>query len=84
MVRKRTHDRLGGNLEDVHMRNKSKYNRSLVANLDIAKGEKVTEKMLGIKRPGNGLPPKELFKIIGLRAKVDISKDTTLRMSMFY
>ena len=64
--------------------NKSKYNRSLVANLDIAKGEKVTEKMLGIKRSGNGLPPKELFKIIGLRAKVDISKDTTLRMSMFY
>ena len=64
--------------------NKSKYNRSLVANFDIPKGEKVTEKMLGVKRPGNGLSPKELFNIIGLRAKIDISKDTTLHMSMFY
>ena len=40
--------------------------------------------MLGVKRPGNGLPPKELLNIVGLRAKVDLLKDTVFDKTMFY
>jgi N-acetylneuraminate synthase/N,N'-diacetyllegionaminate synthase len=64
--------------------NKNKYRRSLVANLDIPRGEKVTIEMLGVKRPGNGLPPKELLNIVGLRTKVDLLKDTVIDKTMFY
>ena len=49
--------------------------KSVVAREDIAKGVKITEKMLIIKRPGIGLEPKYIYKIIGKKAKKDIKKD---------
>ena len=35
---------------------KKAFRRSLVANAAIAKGAIITEKMLGVKRPGTGIP----------------------------
>jgi sialic acid synthase SpsE len=32
--------------------------KSIVADTDIEKGEKITENMLAIKRPGTGISPK--------------------------
>ena len=49
--------------------------RSIVASKNINKGEKIDFKNLCFKRPGNGLPPSQIYKIIGLKAKVLINKD---------
>jgi len=53
----------------------AKARRSLVAARDIKKGEKLTTKMLGIKKPFNGLEPKYLDDIIGKKIKKDLFED---------
>ena len=64
--------------------NQINYRRSFVAAVDIEKDEIIRDEMLGIKRPGTGILPKRDSKIIGLRAKCRINKDTLLDASMFY
>ena len=57
--------------------------RSLVAKENIKKGEKITEKLLIPKRPGTGIPPYQINKILGKRAKKNIAKDTILKLKDF-
>jgi sialic acid synthase SpsE len=52
--------------------------RSIVAKADIPKGKKIVKSMLVIKRPGTGIKPKDLGKIIGKKAKRDIKSDSIL------
>jgi N,N'-diacetyllegionaminate synthase len=52
--------------------------KSLVAIKDISKGSLISKNMIGIKRPGTGLPPSLLEQIIGKKAKIDILKDSIL------
>ncbi len=52
--------------------NKKAVRRSIVALMDIPKGVIITEEMLAIKRPGIGLEPKFLSRVIGRRAKENI------------
>ena len=49
--------------------------RSVVAKVDIPEGAIITEDMLEVKRPGTGIEPKYMEKVIGKRAKVNIYKD---------
>ena len=49
--------------------------RSVVAKRMIKKGEMILETMLICKRPGTGISPKEMHKLIGRRAKEDIPED---------
>jgi N-acetylneuraminate synthase/N,N'-diacetyllegionaminate synthase len=49
--------------------------KSVVAEKFIPAGTEIKEDMLAIKRPGTGLPPKYLEKIIGKKAKRDIRRD---------
>jgi sialic acid synthase SpsE/spore coat polysaccharide biosynthesis protein SpsF (cytidylyltransferase family) len=49
--------------------------RSLVAEIDIKKGEVITSDMIGIKRPGNGILGFYIDEVIGRVAKEDIKKD---------
>lgn len=56
--------------------------RSIVANQDILAGEVINESMLTFKRPGTGISPIELDKILGKKSKVDIKEDTLLKYSM--
>lgn len=49
--------------------------RSIVAKQDIATGKKITEEMLTFKRPGTGISPSDLEKIIGKKVKVAIKED---------
>jgi len=56
--------------------------KSIIANTDIKPGLKFTENMLTIKRPCNGLPPSEIKKIIGKKAKTYIKKDTPIQKNM--
>jgi N-acetylneuraminate synthase/N,N'-diacetyllegionaminate synthase len=52
--------------------------KSIVAAAQIAKGEVITREKLAIKRPGNGIQPKELDRLVGLRASRAIGKDEVL------
>jgi sialic acid synthase SpsE len=56
--------------------------RSLVSEVDIKEGEVIQEHMLSVKRPGYGVPPKELNKVVGMKALVDISADTVIERKM--
>lgn len=49
--------------------------KSIVAACEIQKGEIFTIENLAIKRPGTGLPPSYLEKIVGKKAKKDFNKD---------
>ncbi len=57
--------------------------RSIVSKGDIKKGTVITEEMLTYKRPGTGIAPTELPRIVGQYAVCDIPDDTILEESMF-
>jgi len=52
-----------------------KLRRSLIAKIDIKKGEVIGEKHIIIKRPGYGIKPKNYNLVIGRVATADIEKD---------
>lgn len=58
--------------------------RSIIAAVDIKKGEKITADKLIIKRPALGLHPKYLGFIIGKTVKADIPKDKWLTWECFF
>ena len=49
--------------------------KGLVSNIDIPKGAKIDENMIGIKRPGLGIAPRDFEKVIGKTALKTIRKD---------
>jgi N-acetylneuraminate synthase/N,N'-diacetyllegionaminate synthase len=49
--------------------------RSIIAKVDIPMGAMITEDMLDFKRPGIGLEPKNIDKILGRKAKIRIRSD---------
>ena len=55
---------------------------SIVSLKDIPAGSIITEKLIDIRRPGTGLPPKYFHKIIGKKAKVDIKSEMPLTWNM--
>jgi N-acetylneuraminate synthase len=56
--------------------------RSIVANMNIIKGTYITEEMITFKRPGTGISPSEIDKVVGKVAKIDIDEDTILHYEM--
>jgi len=56
--------------------------RSLVAASDILEGTRLTEEMIAVKRPGTGLAPRELPRLVGRTARVPISAGTLLELDM--
>jgi sialic acid synthase SpsE len=48
--------------------------RSIVAIADIAEGDRLGEGNIGLRRPGNGLPPAFLDEVLGRRARRPIAK----------
>lgn len=57
--------------------------RSIVARVDIKRGQVIKKDMLDIKRPGTGIATKYFGLIVGAKAIVDIPEDTTLQWKMF-
>lgn len=49
--------------------------KSIVAVRDIKRGERIDETNVTIKRPGSGIQPKDLEKVLGLRVAVDVPAD---------
>ena len=62
---------------------KSKLNarRSIVTNKMIKKGEMFTESNIIMKRPGTGIPPQKIFKVLGKKAKRNLNEDQILKLS---
>lgn len=56
--------------------------KSIIVGKNISKGTKFQKDILEIKRPGTGIKPKYLSKIIGKKAKEDIKKDSILTWDM--
>jgi N,N'-diacetyllegionaminate synthase len=57
--------------------------RSLVARMDITAGTSLTSEMIACKRPGKGIPPTELDRVIGKPCKQDLKAEQVLTWSMF-
>lgn len=57
--------------------------RSLVARVDVPQGTPLELNMLSFKRPGTGIPPNELDRLLGKPAKVRISAEQVLTWEMF-
>lgn len=58
------------------------FSRSLFAVKDIRKGEEFTSDNVKSIRPANGLPPKDLVKVIGKKASQNIYKGTPLNWNL--
>ena len=56
--------------------------RSLIAATDIPAGTEITREMLTVKRPGYGIPPKQLELVVGREARVDIEFDDVITWEM--
>lgn len=59
-----------------------KARRSVVATQDIPAGTTITESMVTTKRPGYGIPARDLRKVYGRVARVDIREDEVLTWEM--
>jgi N-acetylneuraminate synthase/N,N'-diacetyllegionaminate synthase len=55
---------------------------SIVAAIDIPKGTKLSETLLATKRPGTGIPPTELYHLIGKISQNKIKKDELISWNM--
>jgi len=53
--------------------------RSVVSLVEIESGQEITPHMVWTKRPGTGIPSKQLPAVIGRRARVRIHANTLLR-----
>lgn len=56
--------------------------RSIVSAVDIPAGARITREMLTFKRPGTGMSPQDINKVIGCVAGVGIPEDTTIKEGM--
>jgi N-acetylneuraminate synthase/N,N'-diacetyllegionaminate synthase len=56
--------------------------KSLVGKKDIKKGTIISRDAIDIKRPGTGIIPADIDKIIGKKAKINIRKDEVINYKM--
>ena len=61
------------------LENRSTIRKSIVCTVPIKKGEKFTFKNIGFKRPGTGLSPFYVNKVIGRRAKKNMIVDEQIK-----
>ena len=62
---------------------KQSARRSLVARVDIPLGTPLQPDMLACKRPGTGISPGELNRVLGKPAKIDLSAEQVITWEMF-
>jgi N-acetylneuraminate synthase/N,N'-diacetyllegionaminate synthase len=69
---------------DKEMEMRKLCRRSIVAFHDIEKDEIIRRDMIEFKRPGTGLPPKNIKDLIGKRVKNDIKKNEQIKLDNVY
>ena len=62
---------------------KTKLGRSLVSKIDIKKGTILTEDMLCLKSPGDGILWRDRATLLGKKAVQDLEKNITLKENYF-
>ncbi len=67
---------------DSELENRLKLRKSIIALIDINEGKIINEGMVAVMRPGNGISPKHINKVIGKKALLDISSGTPISMEM--
>lgn len=67
-------------LSEEEVETRAKITKSVVSLREIKAGEKFSLENIGIKRPGDGVPPRFFDKILGNLATVDIPADTKLKL----
>ena len=76
-------DTLLGNSElkclDTELLARQNARRSIVAAIDIPEGVKITKEMLTFKRPGTGVSPAEIEKVLGKIANKNIVADEVIK-----
>jgi sialic acid synthase SpsE len=55
---------------------------SIISLQDIKQGETITSETIDIRRPGNGIQPIDLEKVIGKKSKIFIPKETPIQWEM--
>ena len=79
-------DMLGGSGELVALDSESSARenarRSIVAACRIDEGDLITRNMLTFKRPGTGISPSEIGRVVGRIAACDIAEDTIMQDDM--
>lgn len=68
-------DQMAGQMRDM----KQIFEKSVVTVVEIPAGTVITRDMIGIKKPGTGIPARRLEEVIGRRAARDIGKDAVLQ-----
>lgn len=58
---------------------KAAFEKSVVSLVDIPAGALITKALIGIKKPGTGIPARRLGEVLGKRARRGIAKDTLIR-----
>jgi N,N'-diacetyllegionaminate synthase len=58
--------------------------KSIVAVTELKKGEIFTKENIMVKRPGNGIPPKYLWKLLGKKASKNYQKDDLINIEDLY
>lgn len=62
---------------------RKKYHVSMVSNVEIGKGQILTEDLVVYKNPGTGIPAKSAHLVLGKVAKNNIPKDVLIDKKMF-
>jgi N,N'-diacetyllegionaminate synthase len=62
--------------------NRSIARKSVIAAIPVPKGSVLTERMLALKRPGDGIEPKFLPELLGKRVKIAIKQDALITWDM--
>jgi len=70
-------------LSQEELLKKEKFRRSATTSKDLSKGHIFTKNDFVFKRPGTGVSPNEVKKLIGRRLTKDIKKDKTLYLKDF-
>ena len=55
--------------------------RSIFARQSLKRNEKITLEKILLRRPGNGISPDKLSNILGKKVKININKNSLLKMS---
>ena len=68
-------------ISDIELEQKKKMRRSIFTSVSLKNNEKITLKKIFFRRPGNGIPPDKIFKVLGKKTKRKIEKNSLLKMS---
>jgi len=65
-------------VSNAELEKRLKFRRSLVARRALRQGEPIAERDLDAKRPGTGIPPDQIARVLGRKLARDLKKDEVI------